>query len=91
MLQLDTYTIDYTYQLQKEEYIQEKNVIHNILNNNSFPVQPRKIPKPKQNQTINSQIEIPTQKWATFTILAREPRTSLKYLNTHKYKDSISY
>jgi intracellular septation protein A len=78
MLQLDTYIIDYTYQLQKEEYIQEKNVIHNILNNNSFPIQPWKIPKPKQNQTIYSQIEIPTQKWATFTYIGKETTYVIK-------------
>jgi len=31
-----------TYNLQQEEYLQELNVIHNILNNNSFPIKPHK-------------------------------------------------
>jgi len=64
--------------IKKEECIQEKNVIRNILNNNSFPIQPRKIPKPKQNQTINSQIEIPKQKWATFTYIGKETTYIIK-------------
>ena len=74
MLQLDTYVTDYTYQLQKEEHNREKNIIHNMLYNNSFPIQPRKIPKPKQNQTINSQTEIPKQKWVTFTYIGKETK-----------------
>jgi hypothetical protein len=74
MLQLDTYVTDYIYQLQKEEYNWGKNAIHNILYNNSFPIQPREIPKPKQNQTINSQIEIPKQKRATFTYIGKETK-----------------
>ena len=46
----------HTYQLHKKDYNQGKNIIHNILYNNYFPFQIWKIPKPKQNQTGNSQI-----------------------------------
>jgi hypothetical protein len=33
-----------TYSLQQEEYLQELNVIHNIIHNNSFPIKPHKPP-----------------------------------------------
>jgi hypothetical protein len=33
-----------TYSLQHEEYLHEQNIIHNILNNNSFPINPHKPP-----------------------------------------------
>jgi hypothetical protein len=78
MLQLDTYIIRLYIPITKGKCIQEKNVICNILNNNSFPIQPQKIPKPKQNQTINSQIEIPKQKWATFTCIGKEATYIIK-------------
>jgi hypothetical protein len=72
MPQLDTYSILHTYQLDNEEYNREENIIHNILYNNSFPIQTRNFPNPKQNQMRNSQTIIPKQKWATFTYIGKE-------------------
>jgi hypothetical protein len=66
------YNILHTYQLHKEEYNRGKEVIHNILYNNLFLIQTWKIPRPKQNQTRNSQIEITKQKWATFICIGKE-------------------
>jgi hypothetical protein len=56
MLQLHTYIIDHTHTNYVRKTINRKNIIHNILYNNAFLFQPCKIPKPKQNQTRNSQI-----------------------------------
>jgi predicted RNA-binding Zn-ribbon protein involved in translation (DUF1610 family) len=73
MLQLDTHILYITHiNYIRKNIIGEKNVIHNVLYNNSFPIQPWKIPRPKQNQTRSSQIEIPKQKWATFTDIGKE-------------------
>jgi hypothetical protein len=60
-------------------------MIHNILYNNSFPIQTWNLPNPKQNQTQNSQTIIPKQKWATFTHIGKETT------KIFKQKDSISY
>jgi len=58
-----------SYNLQHKEYQQELNIIHNILQNKSFPIKPQKQPtlntdKPTTNHTI--------QKWANFTYIGRE-------------------
>jgi hypothetical protein len=84
-LQLDNYIIDNTHTSYKGKNIIEKNLIHNILYNNSFPIQPWRIPKPKENHTRNSQIEItptPNKNGLHLPILARKPIISLKYLIT---------
>ena len=47
----------HTYNLQPDEYLEKENTIHNILYNNSFPIQPHKPhhPKPqKQRQTTHT-------------------------------------
>jgi hypothetical protein len=58
-----------TYQLHKEEYQQEENIIHNILYNNSFLIQPQKSPNLNPNKKFS-----PTHKhrWATFTYIGKE-------------------
>jgi hypothetical protein len=65
------HNILHTCQIHKEEYNRGKKVIHNVLYNNSFPIQTWKIPRPKQNQTRNSQIEITIQKGATFIYIGK--------------------
>jgi hypothetical protein len=56
----------HTYNLWPEEYQQEENTIHNILYNNSFPIQ---LHKPqKQQQTTHTKV----QKCATFTYIGKE-------------------
>ena len=56
--------------LPKKGYQQEENIIHNILYNNSFPIQPQKAPSLNPNQQQIS----PTHKhrWATFTSVGKE-------------------
>jgi hypothetical protein len=71
----------HTYQLDNEEYNQEENIIHNILYNNSFPIQIRKLPNPKQNQTQNTQKVIPKKKWAMFTYIGKETTYITKISN----------
>jgi hypothetical protein len=60
-----------TYDLPTEEYKQEEQIIHNILENNSFPIRPQKphrlkLRKPKEPNPIEK------KKWATFTYIGRE-------------------
>jgi hypothetical protein len=75
------------YQLDNEEYNWEENIIHNILYNNSFPIQTWNLPNPKQNQTQNSQTIIPLKKKSggtTFTYTGKETtyiRKILKHSN----------
>jgi hypothetical protein len=38
-----------TYNLLREDYSQEENIIHNIMHNNSFPIHPRKPPESRKN------------------------------------------
>jgi hypothetical protein len=61
----------HTYNLQPEEYWLEENTIHNILCNNSFPIQLHKphLPKPQNHQqTTHTKM----QKWATFIYIGKE-------------------
>jgi hypothetical protein len=51
------------------EYNQELNIIHNILQNNAFPIKPHKPPTP--NSTQPKDTHTPT-KWAKFTYIGRE-------------------
>jgi hypothetical protein len=53
-----------TYNLQQEEDLQELNVIHNILHNNSFPIKPQ---KPPTHNPVKQVVPRPTQNWASFT------------------------
>jgi len=55
-----------SYNLQHEEYQHEMNIIHNILQNNSFPIKPHilKPAKPKDPKM--------PKKWASFTYIGRE-------------------
>ena len=59
-----------TYNLHREEYQQELNVIHNILYNNSFPIKPQRPSylTPKQQQSS----PVPEHRWATFTDVGKE-------------------
>jgi hypothetical protein len=70
------------YQLDNEEYNREENIMHNILYNNSFPIQIWNLPNPKQNQTQNSQTIIPKKKKGPHSpTWAKKPHVSLKYSN----------
>jgi len=76
-----------TYQLRKEEYQQEENIIHNIRYNNSFPIQPQIPP----NRNPNQQQISPTckQRCATFTYVGKE---TTYITNIFKHSDiSIAY
>jgi hypothetical protein len=55
-----------SYELHGEEYQQEADIIHNILYNNSFPINPHKPPchKTEKWQPIT---QTPTHRWAMFT------------------------
>jgi hypothetical protein len=59
-----------SYGLQKEQYQQEENIIHNTLYNNYFAINPQKpaYRKPKQQLTTQT----PTHTWATFTYIGKE-------------------
>ena len=54
-----------SYDLHEEEYQHEVNIIHNILYNNSFLINPQKPPchKPGKQQLIT---QTPAHRWATF-------------------------
>jgi hypothetical protein len=58
-----------TYNLQQEEYLQELNVIHNILHNNSFPIKPH---KPPTHNPAKQVARRPTHKWTSFTYVGKE-------------------
>jgi len=53
-----------TYNLLTEDYKQEEQIIHNILENNSFPIRPQKPSslKPRKQKETNL---VEKQKWAT--------------------------
>jgi len=61
----------HSYDLQKDEYRQEENIIHNILHN-SFPINTLKLSdhRPGKQQTSQS----PKHKWARFTYIGRETK-----------------
>jgi hypothetical protein len=60
------------YQLLREKYQHEENVIHNILHNNCFPIRKQKQKqKRKLLQSQNSQSHN-TKKWCTFTYIGKE-------------------
>jgi hypothetical protein len=56
--------------LQKTEYQQELNVIHNILYNNSFPIKPQK--QTAHTKTWQQITQTSKCKWATFTYVDKE-------------------
>jgi len=58
-----------SYNLQHKEYQHELNIIHNILQNNSFPIKPHKphILKPAKPKDPKR-----PKKWASFTYIGRE-------------------
>ena len=55
-----------SYNLQHEEYQHELNIIHNIVQNNSFPIKPH-TPKPPQLMDPKT-----PKKWANFTYVGKE-------------------
>jgi len=56
--------------LEQEEYLQELNVIHNILYNNAFQIKPHKPPTKKL--TISAPPREDKQKWTCFTYVGKE-------------------
>ena len=59
-----------SYQLLREEYQHEENIIHNILHNNGFLIQRQKL-KQKHSQSQSTQPHNP-KKWCTFTYTGKE-------------------
>jgi len=59
-----------SYNLQKQEYDKELNVIHNILHNNSFPVPTHK--QHPHNTPQQQLIQTSRRKWANFTYIGKE-------------------
>ena len=58
------------YDLQKEKYQHELNIIHNVLHNNSFPVKPQ---KPHIHTLVQEKTtQTPKHRWATFTYVGKE-------------------
>jgi hypothetical protein len=59
-----------SYDLHREEYQHEVNMIHNILHNNSFPIKPQTpsslTPKPHQTSPT------PNHRWTMFTYVGKE-------------------
>jgi hypothetical protein len=62
------------------------NFIHNILYNNSYPIQPVKTPKTNKKYTTNSDLEIPKQKWVTFTYTGKKTTFLTKIFKRSKLK-----
>ena len=60
----------HSYNLQQDEYNHELNTIHNILQNNAFPIKPHK--PPIHNPTRLTKNKTTTQKWASFTYIGKE-------------------
>ena len=60
-----------TYNLHEDEYRTEENIIHSIMFNNAFPIQPRNPPHPSKITAPNSQTTTTTRKSATFTYVGR--------------------
>jgi len=64
-----------TYDLHEDYYNAEVTTIHNILNNNAFPIHPHP-PQPPPNtnrkQLTNTHTQTPETKWATFTYIGKE-------------------
>jgi len=58
-----------SYNLQHEEYQHELNTIHNILQNNSFPI---KLHKPHILKPAKPKDPKTSKKWASFTYIGRE-------------------
>ena len=58
-----------SYNQQHEEYQHELNIIHNILQNNSFPIKPHKPHTPKSVPLMDPKTP---QKWASFTYVGKE-------------------
>jgi len=58
-----------SYNLNKEEYLQELNIIHNILHNNAFQIKQHKQPT---NKLITALPLRETKKWACFTYVGKE-------------------
>ena len=59
-----------SYQLLREEYQHEENIIHNILHNNGFLIQ-KQNRKQKHSQSQSTQPPKP-KKWCTFTYIGKE-------------------
>ena len=58
-----------THNLEHTEHTQELNIIHNILQNNSFPIPQQKIPT--QNTKTPDTLR-PTHIWVNFTYIGKE-------------------
>jgi len=65
-----------TYNLHEDEYKTEENIIHNIMYNNTFPIQPHKPPNHKPTNEPHREIatttHTPTHRWVTFTYIGKE-------------------
>jgi hypothetical protein len=59
------------YDLLKEDYKKEENIIHNIMHNGSFPFHPRKPLTHKMRKHLDT-TQAPPQKWATFPYIGKE-------------------
>jgi hypothetical protein len=62
-----------TYNLQENEYKTEGSIIHNIMQNNDFPIHPYHPPPPRQTTiTPDKRMTTTIQKWASFTYIGKE-------------------
>jgi hypothetical protein len=59
----------HSYNLQHDEYQHELNIIHNILQNNVFPIKPYKPRPPNPNQPRDKDTP---KKWTKFTYIGKE-------------------
>ena len=77
-----------SYDLAKEDYQHELNIIHNILYNNSFPITPQKPPvhTPAQQQVLQT----PRHKWTTFTYVGKETSYITNVFRRAELKSSLS-
>ena len=60
-----------TYNLLKDDYKQEENIIHSIIHNNSLPIHQQKPSTQKPRKHLET-TQTQSQKWATFTYTGKE-------------------
>ena len=71
-----------SYNLHRQQFDNELNVIHNILHNNSFPIMSHK--HRHNHNTTHEQRTQPKRKWATFTYIGKE---TLHITNAFRHTD----